>query len=202
VIGVANSPHRDDHLPLNKLAADFADALKAVDSDQSAHKTFAPGIGPYGESEAVRAALSKLQATNQVLYSSAKTKRNPDLLIPGQWAVEFKIARPFGDNGRPAEHWSENLLHPYAGNTSSLGDCLKLLSSGFDERKAVIIIGYEHTPPLISLDAAISGFELLAREVMNLRLTTRIEHLRVGLLHAVHQQLRVFAYEILGMRPA
>jgi hypothetical protein len=26
-------------------------------------------------------------------------RRVPDLLVPGQWAVECKIVRPFGDNG-------------------------------------------------------------------------------------------------------
>jgi hypothetical protein len=189
-----------DLLPLSRLAADFADALQSVDADRQAHKQFAPGIGPYGEAEAVRAALYKLQGVRSSAYAGASIRRIPDLLIPGQWAIEFKIARPFGDNGRPAEHWSENLLHPYAGNTSSLGDCVKLLSSGFDERKAVVIFGYEHTPPLVSLDAAILGFEILAREVMELELTPRIEHLRVGLTHSVHQQVRVFAYEVLGIR--
>jgi hypothetical protein len=89
--------------------------------------------------------------------------RSPDMLIPGQWAVEFKVARPFGDNGRPAKHWSENLPHPYPGNTSSLGDCLKLLSSELTERKAIMIFGFEHTPPRVSLDAAVRGFELLAK---------------------------------------
>jgi hypothetical protein len=75
---------------------------------------------------------------------------------------------------------------------------LWLLDSGLDERKAVIIFGYEHTPPRVKLDAAIRGFEVLAREVMSLRLTRRIEELRYGLVHPVHQQLRLFAYEVLG----
>jgi hypothetical protein len=70
--------------------------------------------------------------------------------------------RPFGDNGRPAEHWSKSVLHPHEGNTSSLGDCLKLLNSGLGERKAVIIFGYEHTPPRVELDDAIRDFEVLA----------------------------------------
>jgi len=47
-------------------------------------------------------------------------------LIKGLWVIEVKIARPFGDNGKEAEAWSVNLLHPYAGNTSIIGDCLKL----------------------------------------------------------------------------
>ena len=84
------------------------------------------------------------------------------------------------------------------GNISSLGDCLKLLSFGLSKRKAVIIFGYEHTPPRVELDAVIRSFEVLAREMMNLRLTHRVEELRCGLIHPVHQQLRVFAYEVLG----
>jgi hypothetical protein len=185
-------------LTQEQLAVDFADALKSVDADQLAHKRFSPGVGPYGEADAVRAALSKLQIGKPSVYSRAVIKRLPELLIPRQWAVEFKIARPFGDNGRPAEHWSENLLHPYSGNTSSLGDCLKLLSSAIAERKGVIIFGYEHSPPKIPLDAAILGFEILSKEIMRVRLTARVEQVRCGLLHPVHQQLRVFAYEVLG----
>ena len=100
---------------LDEAAADFADALKKADADNVGHKHFAPGIGPYGEVEAVRAALVKLRVSKPEVYRDAAIKRVPDLLIPGQWAVEFKIARPFGNNGRPAEHWSENLLHPYKG---------------------------------------------------------------------------------------
>jgi hypothetical protein len=198
------SRNQQDHHPLSleDLTVDFADALKHVDTDQLAHRRYSPGIGPYGEAEAVRAAMSKLREAKPSTYADAIIKRVPDLLIPGRWAIEFKIARPFGDNGMPAEHWSENVLHPYAGNTSSLGDCLKLLSSGFSERKAVVIVGYEHTPPRIELDAAVRGFEILAREVMGLWLTPRVEELRDGLIHPVHQQLRVFAYEVLGMMSA
>jgi hypothetical protein len=192
--------NRQQVLALAALAADLADALRSVDADRQSHKRFSPGIGPYGEAEAVRAALTKLRHSKPSAYAGAVVKRLPDLIIPGQWAVEFKIARPFGDNGQPAEHWSENLLHPYRGSTSSLGDCLKLLSSGLVERKAAIIIGFEHTPPRIPLEAAVRGFEVLAKEVMNLRLSWRIEEVRTGLIHPVHQQLRVFAYEVLGTR--
>jgi hypothetical protein len=63
-----------------------------------------------------------------------------------------------------------------------------------------MIIGYEHTPPQISLNSAIRGFEILATEAMNLNLSSRAEQLRTGLVHSVHQQLRVFAYEVLGFR--
>jgi len=107
----------------------FAEALHVIDANGVSHKSFKPGVGPYGESDAIRLALQNMRARSPELFSEARTKRLPDVLIPGQWALEFKIIRPFGDNGLPAEHWSENILHPYPGNTSSLGDCMKLLQS-------------------------------------------------------------------------
>jgi hypothetical protein len=56
-----------------------------------------------------------------------------------------------------------NLLHPYQGNTSLLGDCIKLAALNCRERKAAVVIGSEHTPPLIKLDALLDSFELIAR---------------------------------------
>jgi hypothetical protein len=187
-------------ITLTQLAHDIADALAAVDATRPVHKSFQPGIGPFGESEAVRAALTWLKANRTEKYSKAVIKRLPDLLVPGEWAVEFKIIRPFGDNGKAAEHWSENVLHPYAGNTSSLGDCTKLADCNLSEQKAVVIIGYEHTPPLVELEAAIASFELIGREVTMVQLSQRVEELRSGLVHPVHQQFRVHGYEVLGLR--
>ena len=185
-------------MELAALIEDLADALVAVDGSRAAHKQFQPGIGPFGESDAVRAALTWLKDAKPETYKAAATKRLPDLLIPGKWAVELKIVRPFGDNGLSAEHWSQNVLHPYPGNTSSLGDCLKLIGSSLTERKAVVIFGFEHTPALVSLEPAIRGFELLARNLLALELSPRHELLRKGLVHPVHQQLRVYGYEVLG----
>jgi len=186
---------------LNRLIADIADALKAADSDRVAHKAFQPGIGPFGESEMVRAGLVKLRSLRPCQYEKAVIKRTPDLLVPGRWAIEFKIVRPFGDNGKAAEHWSENVLHPYAGNISSLGDCLKLLRSDIGERKVIVVVGYEHSPSQIPVEPAISAFEIVARNVLRLDLSCRCEELRTGLVHPIHQQLRVFGYEILGSLP-
>ena len=184
-------------MELAALIEDLADALVAVDASRAAHKGFQPGIGPFGETDAVRAALAWLKDAKRNSYQAAATKRLPDLLIPGQWAVELKIVRPFGDNGLSAEHWSQNVLHPYPGNTSSLGDCLKLLGSGLAERKAVVVFGFEHTPAQVSLEPAIRGFELLARNLLAVDLSARHEALRTDLIHPVHQQLRIYGYEVL-----
>ena len=187
---------------LKDIIESFAAGLRAIDTSRHPHKTFQPGVGPYGESEAVRLALQYMRAQSPELFSSARTKQQPDVLIPGQWALEFKIVRPFGDNGRHAEHWSENILHPYPGNTSSLGDCMKLLQSGLPERKGIIVFGYEHAEAVVPLDPAIRSFELLAAQIMQVKLTPRIEHRIEGLIHPVHQVLRVFGWEILSTTDA
>jgi len=119
-------------------------------------------------------------------------------LIPGEWALELKIIRPFGDNGKLAELSSENVLHPYSGDTSLLGDCLRLLECGLVENKAVVIFGYQHGPPQVCLEPAISSFEVLAKSIMKVKLSSRVEELRQGLAHPVHQQLRVCGFEVEG----
>ncbi len=183
--------------PLKAVVDAFAEGLHAIDSSGPAHKAFQPGIGPYGEAEAVRRALQHMREHDPDRFGEARTKRLPDILIPEEWALEVKIVRPFGDNGLPAEHWSENILHPYPGNTSSLGDCVKLLLSGLPERKGIVVFGYEHAEAVVPLDPAIRSFELLAPEIMQVKLTPRIERRIEGLIHPVHQVLRVFGWEIL-----
>ncbi len=127
------------------------------------------------------------------------TKRTPDLLIPERWAIEFKITRPFGDNGKEAENWSVNLLHPYPGNVSTIGDCYKLAKLGGPERKAVAVIGYEHSPPKIDLTTLVDSFEAIATQVAGIKLSQRVETRRDGLVHAVHQSVRIFAWEVLAL---
>jgi hypothetical protein len=56
-------------ITLEDLVADFADALKSIDADRIPHKQFLPGVGPYRETEAVRAALSKLKKIKPSRYA-------------------------------------------------------------------------------------------------------------------------------------
>ena len=108
----------------DELVSVIADLLKGFDSEYPTHKEFQPGIGPFGEPQLVREIATRL--TKQGI--SAQTHRTPDMDVQDYWAIEFKIVRPFGDNGNKAENWSQNLLHPYEGNVSLIGDAIKLLS--------------------------------------------------------------------------
>jgi hypothetical protein len=158
---------------------------------------FQPGIGPFGEPQLVKRIAEELNRLPR--YGGAvRTKRTPDLLIPNRWALEIKIARPFGDNAKEAENWSVNLLHPYPGNISSIGDCYKLLQYSGPEHRAVVVIGYEHTPARVDLAPLVASFEAIARDVLRIELSQRVETCRDGMRHPVHQRLRVFAWEVLG----
>lgn len=184
-------------MELAEVATDIADALACIDASRDAFRTFQSGVGPYGEPQLVRRIALHLNGLAKY-QGAAQTKRTPDLLIPSHWALEFKIARPFGDNGREAENWSVNLLHPYPGNVSTVGDCYKLVTLECSERKAVVVIGYEHQPAQVDLTPLIESFEVVARQVAHFRLSEHVECRRDGLVHPVHQVARVFAWEVLG----
>jgi hypothetical protein len=183
-------------MDLQELISDITGALVHIDETAKRFRTFQAGVGPFGEPQLVKLIADELNQLPK--YAGAvRTKRNPDLLIPNEWAIEFKITRPFGDNGREAESWSVNLLHPYAGNVSTIGDCYKLAKYQGPERRAVVVIGYEHIPPRVDLTALVKSFEAITKHVLGFKLSSRIETRHDGLIHPVHQSLRVFAWEVL-----
>jgi hypothetical protein len=182
-------------MDLERVVTDIADVLKIIDSSGVPFKAFRAGVGPYGEPQLVKLVAEQLNRLPHYPLG-VKTMRTPDLLIVGSWALEIKIARPFGDNGRLAENWSVNLLHPYGGNTSLLGDCLKLGSHPCQEQKAVLVIGYEHDPPQVSLEPLTRSFEVIATQVLSIQLGDRVAAVRTDLIHPVHQRLVVIGWTV------
>jgi hypothetical protein len=184
---------------LKTVVSDIADSLVVIDSSGVPFRKFKQGVGPYGEPQLLKN-ISQILNSKNTYHGKVETRRTPDLLIKGSWALEFKIVRPFGDNGKEAENWSVNLIHPYVGNISAIGDCIKLLQLDVPEKKAVIVIGYEHDPPKIPIQPLIESFEILAEKIMEIKLGSRETENRKKLIHPVHQQLTVYAWEVLGAR--
>lgn len=180
------------------IVTTIADILKEFDSEKPVHKTFQPGIGPFGEPQIVGIIARRLSLRG----IQAETKRTPDLDIQHRWAVEFKIVRPFGDNAKEAENWSVNMLHPYPGNVSLIGDAIKLANLDTFPNKGLFVIGYEHNPAKISLDPLLNSFESIARQVIGINLDNRIEQKRVGLVHPEHQVLRCIGWQVKPIRVA
>ncbi len=175
-----------------EIVKTIADILKEFDEERPIHKAFRAGIGPFGEPQIVGIIAKRLSARG----IEAQTKRTPDLEIQNQWAIEFKIVRPFGDNGKEAENWSVNMLHPYAGNVSLLGDAIKLTKLDKYPYKGLFVIGFEHNPAKISLDPLINSFESIAKQVMAIDLGSRIEQTRDNLVHSEHQVVRCIGWQL------
>ena len=176
----------------SEIVKTIADILKEFDAEMPIHKAFRPGIGPFGEPQIVGMIAKRLSAKG----IAAQTKRTPDLDIQHQWAIEFKIVRPYGDNGKEAENWSVNMLHPYAGNVSLIGDAIKLSKLDTYPHKGLFVIGFEHNPAKISLDPLLDSFESIAGHVMKIDLGERIEQKREELVHSEHQVVRCIGWQL------
>lgn len=182
---------------MQQLVNDIADAIRAIDRCGTSFKNFQPGVGPYGEPQLVKLIVQHLAKASPDRYGKIKTRRAPDVLVPDRWALEFKIVRPFGDNGIEAEHWSQNLLHPYPGNVSAIGDAYKLMSHQGSESRGLIAVGYEHVPARIDVTTLVSAFELLCRQLLQLPLGPRHTCVVESCVHPVHQRATIFGW-ILG----
>lgn len=178
----------------DELVSEIANLLADFDAEHPIHGRYQPGIGPYTETKLVKEIAERLRS----IGLPAKTKQTPDMVIGDEWGVEFKIARPFGDNGKEAEHWSQNLTHPYRGNVSLIGDAMKLRELDTVARKCVFAIGFEHDKPQIPLEPLFSAFEVLAQSLLGIPLGKRLQEQRSGLVHPVHQTLICASWEVLA----
>ncbi len=198
---------------LSLFVSDIAAAIKEVDSrhpQASNARTGAliqPGIGPHPETQTVKLVVEELQRLFSERYEGKLTLNVPypevsrqkcDLCIGSEpnweWAIEVKMLRRMGNNGKPNDNILMHILSPYPQDRSALTDCSKLIESGFSGRKAVVIYGYDY--PEFSMDPAIQAFEILGRSTV--QLGERAVASYDELVHPVHRIGRVFAWEVLG----
>jgi hypothetical protein len=109
------------------------------------------------------------------------------------WALEVKLVRLLGDNGKLNDNMVMHLLSPYQAHRSALTDCLKLAGSPIANRKAVLVYGFEATE--WPLEPLIAAFERLATQAVHLgeRWQERFEEL----VHPIHNRGIVCVWEIL-----
>ncbi len=191
---------------IEEIIKTIADILKKFDSERPTdQQKYRPGIGPFREVQLIKEVakrLTKKRISDQEVV--ARTHRTPDMSIrtvegsseSDSWAFEFKIVRPFGDNGDVAENWSQNLLHPYEGNVSLMGDAKKILGLSEFQKKGLIAICYEHGNPQIDIEPLLFSFELLSLSVMRIPLGRRVEEKRLGLVHPIHQVVRCVGWQL------
>jgi hypothetical protein len=195
-------------LRLGELVGDLAEAFRQADAlgpvatSQRGTRTYQPGIGPHSENAAVALALEQLRHAQryanvlmgQFLPYPEAPRQKCDLWIgdPLEWAIEIKMARFVGDNGRVDDMALKDLLSPYAADRSAVTDCTKLAEAKFPSGKAMLIYGFdvEERP----LAPAIAAFELLARA--RAQLGARHESAFGPLVHPFHASGRMFGWEV------
>jgi hypothetical protein len=109
-----------------------------------------------------------------------------------EWAMEVKLLRLRGDNGKPNDNMLMHILSPYDEHRSALTDCRKLRESGLPGRKAIVIYGFTTTEWPIEI--AIDAFETLARARQ--RIGVRVSAYFDKLVHPIHNSGGVFAWEL------
>lgn len=183
---------------LGQIVRGFADALVQVDARrpvavrQTTGTPFQAGIGPHTETATVALVMDEMKSRGDVAAydlavaypNSPRQKCDVCLGAPGgwEWALEVKLLRLMGDNGRPNDNMLMHILSPYPAHRSALTDCAKLAASGFEARKGIVIYGFEHED--WPLAPAIDAFETLARAKW--ALGPRCAAPLKGLVHPVH----------------
>jgi hypothetical protein len=199
---------------LQTVVPDLGSCIKRIDSRRpqassarKPEKTYQPGIGPHSETKAVDLMVAELRELKPLVYGESLhtnvsyiggSRQKCDLCIGNgsqwEWALEIKMLRLMGDNGKPNDNMLMHILSPYSGDRSALTDCRKLLGSGLGRRKAIIIYGFDY--PGLDMDPAIEAFEILAQR--QVRLGSKVVTGYDNLVHPVHQRGRIFGWEVLG----
>lgn len=197
-------------LSLDEMVRDLAGGIKLVDQahpvavNQRTGAAYQPGIGPHAETLTTRLVVECLSASKPawkeyqlgVGYSDG-SRQACDLCVgpasARDWAVEIKMLRLMGDNGKTNDNILMHILSPYPAQRSALTDCEKLVDSTLANQKAIVIYGYDY--PGWPMDPVVDAFEVLARR--RVVLGNGIVYGFDDLVHPVHREGRVFGWQLL-----
>ena len=135
---------------------DFAAALKIVDAREPDHvsrsgRAYQPGIGPFAEDVAVDLITREMKTARPGVYDTMNchvaysgSKQKCDLVIDGAvpFHIEIKMARLYGNNGKPDDTGIKDILSPFVADRSAVADAVKLTrdaSLGHARREAQVV---------------------------------------------------------------
>jgi hypothetical protein len=192
-------------MELAEIVRQFAAAMTLADSRRPAAvsprsgRVYQPGIGPHPEDRAVDLVVIEVadlqpdwRVRTRICYPGSK--QTCDLLLgePPEWAIEIKMFRPSGDNGKPDDTAIKDVLSPFPSDRSAVTDAVKLASSPIAPRRAIVIYGFDDARRPLSV--MIDAFETLART--RVLLGPRQEAPLGTLVHPVHRAGAVLGWEV------
>jgi hypothetical protein len=176
------------------LARDFAEGMMLADARAPTWGPYRPGLGPHPEVQTVALVMAELARTHPATYGTFQTgvsylnapRQKCDLLISPvvHGAIEVKMLRFMGDNGKTNDNMLMHILSPYTKHRSALTDCQKLVGSGFEKPHALLIYGYDYDD--WPMEPTVEAFEQLAR--YRVQLGSRHYANFADLIHPVHQR--------------
>lgn len=195
-------------LTLEQIVSDIAQAIKDVDAGCPGCKKMPGGIGAFSEPKMVGKLCVHLQECNpqyreiQTEFPYPESRRGRcDVIIPGCWAIEFKLSQIWMAKGTEDGAWTSNILHPFlgvedAGAKSLIGDAIKLMCSGFQENKAIVLLHFARERDGLDPDLPLRMFEYAASELLGIPLGRRVTVSVDRLIHPRHQQAVIFAWQV------
>jgi hypothetical protein len=195
---------------LSIFVADFAAALQTVDARKPQYvsrsgRAYQPGIGPFAEDKAVDLITREMKTAKPGVYDTLKCqvayaglKQKCDLVIDGEdpLRIEIKMARFFGDNGKPDDTGIKDILSPFRADRSAVADAVKLTRAS-SAGAAVLIYGFDAPDrPLVEI---IEAFEAVAS--LHVQLGPRQHAAFADLVHPVHRAGGVFAWRVQALTP-
>jgi hypothetical protein len=128
-------------LDLATIVSDFAVCMKFADARQPkavnirSKEPFQAGIGPHSESQVVKLVTDEMVLYHPALYKDSIVTSVPYPEFPRQkcdfcignassweWAIEVKMLRFLGDNGKLNDNILMHILSPYPEHRSALTD--------------------------------------------------------------------------------
>ena len=195
---------------ISEFISHFAKCIEIVDAKapqaSNARKPdikYSPGIGPFQEKKLIKMVTDEMKNQNQIFNSIVTEEKYPNLSRKkldiywqsdeNNYFIEAKAMRRLRNNGTPEEFIMVDLLSPYEGDGSVLGDIKKLLNSGFQGKKVIMIYGYDYDE--WPLDIAIDCFEVLAERHF-CKFSEKYQHKFNNLIHPHHKKGEVYAWVI------
>ena len=190
-----------------KIISDFALSMKKIDSTKPVYvsqrknkNVYKPGIGPHTETATINLVVNELKKDKfyikierEIKYPNSRKSCDLKFNINNKILFsEVKMMRIMGDNNKANDNIFMHIFSPYEKQNSALTDGLKLLKSGFDGEKSIIIYGYDYDD--FPIEKTISLFEKTTKDFFNI--SERYSASFEKLVHPVHTRGSVYGWLI------
>ena len=190
-----------------KIISDFALSMKKIDSTKPVYVSqrknkniYKPGIGPHTETATINLVVNELKKDKfytkierEIKYPNSRKSCDLKFSINNKILFsEVKMMRIMGDNNKANDNIFMHIFSPYEKQNSALTDGLKLLKSGFDGEKSIIIYGYDYDD--FPIEKTISLFEKTTKDFFNI--SERYSASFEKLVHPVHTRGSVYGWLI------